>query len=237
MLRTRDNKIMMEACEFPEADFVTVVKYINKLAKKHFGKDVEPCDLNEVLPVFKASFAGATYIEYSWEFSETGKLKYKKFMDNFDYGISESSAYTPLIEILYQPGNKGLTVWFPKVTEYGSYDVDVDDVCNTKTVIKNVFHVNGDSFGAADIAKWVNKQDKTLDEHIEKSFINIKAANKLIGELEKRKDELVSLQNRWNEIDEEISELEDSKTELTSALETKLRGWVKLIKEQQDATK
>jgi predicted RNase H-like nuclease (RuvC/YqgF family) len=125
----------------------------------------------------------------------------------------------------------------PHMTEYGSYGIDVDNACDVKCILRSAFRHSGDSWNLSDFAKWINKNDSGLDDHLRTSFINVKAANKLADELDKRKDEFIEMQKRYNEIDEEIEELEESKNDLANNLETKLKGWVKLIKEQQDATK
>lgn len=237
MLRTKNNNKFIAGSEFPEEEIRTAIKYINKMVKEQFGKDVELADVDHVTAAFKTSCACASFLEYSWEFNESGNKKYKNYIDNFDIGASDSYSYTPLIELIYQPGNEKLNIWMPCVTEYGSYDIDIDEACNVKRVLRSAFHHGGDSWKLNDFVKWIDKKDTSLDEHLRTSFINTKAANKLADELVKRKDEFVSLQHRWNEIDEEIEKLEDSKRELTDSLETKLKGWVKLIKEQQNATK
>lgn len=237
MLRTKNNNKFIAGSAFPEEEIRTAIKYINKMVKEQFGKDVELANVDHVTAAFKTSCACASFLEYSWEFNESGQKKYKNYIDSFDIASTESNSYTPLIELIYQPGSDKLDVWMPHVTEFGSYDIDVDDACDTKRVLRCAFHYSGDSWNLSDFVKWIDKKDAGLDEHLRTSFINTKAANKLADELEKRKDEFIEIQRRYNEIGEEIEKLEESQNDLSNSLETKLKGWVKLIKEQQDATK
>jgi hypothetical protein len=237
MLRTKNNNQFIIESAFPEAEIRTALKYINKMVKEQFGKDVELANIDKVTEAFKTSCACASFLEYSWEFNESGQKKYKNYIDSFDIASTESNSYTPLIELVYQPGDDKLKVWMPHVTEYGSFDIDIEDACDMKRVLISAFHYSCDSWNLNDFVNWINKKDSGLDEHLRTSFINTKAANKLADELEKRKVEFIEMQRRWDEINEEINKLEDSKNDLAINLETKLKGWVKLIKEQQDATK